>query len=339
MAITLAEVAKHAGVSTMTVSNVLTGKTHKVSAATAHRVMEAVAATGYVVNASARSLSAKSSRIVAIVITSDSPILKGAHDAALVGRLVEGLQAHGYTAMVVASHDVRTTINSLQSWNVDGAVFLGTLARDIEAIHEHHRVPLLFSDNYLERDGILTVRTDDYGGGFLAGEYLIDKGHRDNVLFLGPMRGSIGVVDERMRGFRDAYRTHGLPEPVAPQITDDASLSSGIAIAEAVMALVPQPSAVFCSADDLAVGLIRGLTRLGVSIPGDLSIVGFDGFMIGEAVTPALTTIGQDLEAKATRIISLLINAIRTEAQPDEHVLDTLPVTLIERESVTIAPR
>ncbi len=335
MSVTLADVAAKAGVSTMTVSNVLTGKSGKVSEKTARRVRDAVAETGYVVNASARALSAKNSRIVAIVVAGNGPILRGAHDSRMVGHITAELQKHGYSAMLIAASNIGTTIASLRSWRVDGGIVLNTLAHELEALHAGDDIPLLFVDSYIERPGVLSVRTDDYGGGRLAAEHLIAHGHRDHVCFLGPIRGHKGVVDERFRGFADAYLDHGLTEPKIPLEISDTNAHTGIELAPKFAALDPRPSAVFCSADDLAVGLMSGLARVGVAVPRDLSVVGFDGFDISLMATPALTTIGQNVEHKAKIAVSRLLSAINgSEARESSSPDAPLDVSLLERETV-----
>lgn len=335
MSVTLADVAAKAGVSTMTVSNVLTGKSGKVSEKTARRVLDAVAETGYVVNASARALSAKSSHIVAIVVAGNGPILRGAHDSRMVGHITAELQKHGYNAMLIAASDIGTTIASLKSWRVDGGIVLNTLAHELESLHAGDDIPLLFVDSYIERPGVLSVRTDDYGGGHLAADHLIAHGHRDHVCFLGPIRGHKGVVDERFRGFADAYLDHDLPKPMVPFNISDTNARTGIELAPKFAALDPRPSAVFCSADDLAVGLMSGLAREGVMVPRDLSVVGFDGFDISLMATPALTTIGQNVENKARLAVSRLLAAIGGSETLEDSCHDApLEVSLLERETV-----
>lgn len=335
MSVTLADVAAKAGVSTMTVSNVLTGKAGKVSEKTAQRVLDAVAETGYVVNASARALSARHSSIVAIAVAGNSPILRGAHDSLMVGHVTAELQKHGYNAMLIAASDIGKTISSLKSWRVDGAIVLNTLAHELEALHERNEIPLLFVDSYIERPSLLSVRTDDYGGGRLAAEHLIKNGHRDNVAFLGPLRGHTGVVDERFRGFMDVYLENDLPKPEVPFKPLDTNARTGIELAPKLTALDPRPSAVFCSADDLAVGLMSGLSHAGVSVPRDISIIGFDGFDISLTASPALTTIGQNVERKARLAASRLLAAIDGSGVSTSSSADApLEVALLERETV-----
>lgn len=306
---TLADVAEQAGVSMMTVSNVLAGKRNKVSAKTAERVLAAVEATGYVPSGAARALSRRRSRIVALVVNGDGDAMTSTHDARYVGELARVLQMHGYVSMLITAVDLRKTVASLRSWNVEGAIVINTLRTEAERLRGGHDVPMLFSDNYTDVPGTLTVHADDFTGGRLAAEHLIENGHREAV-FLGPVRDVTSVDDERWRGFRVGFEQAGLPEPRAPRFIASTTVRAGIDAAQKVLALEPRPTAVFCSADDLAAGFLHGVAAAGVRVPEDISVIGFDGFDISQVTSPVLTTIGQDIAAKAEQSVDLLLAAL-----------------------------
>ncbi|UYG17877.1 LacI family transcriptional regulator [Brachybacterium huguangmaarense] len=327
---TLADVAKAAGVSTMTVSNVLAGRSSKVSATTAARVLEAVAATGYVPSGAARSLSGRRSRIVALVINGHGEVMTSTHDARYVGELALALQNRGYFSMLVTATDLGETVASLKSWNVDGAILINTMAMEIDELREAHDVPMLFSDNYSEDPTILTVRADDAAGGRLAAEHLLERGHRE-ATFIGPVHYSVSVDDERWRGFRGPFERAGLRAPDAIQVATT-NVVSGIALAEQLVREDRVPAAALCSADDLAAGFLIGLTRAGIRVPEDVSLIGYDGFDISRVTAPGLTTIAQDIGAKAARSVDSLLAAITGAAEPDRAA--PLSVSLVERESV-----
>lgn len=331
---TLADVAQEAGVSMMTVSNVLAGKTNKVSAKTAERVRAAVEATGYVPSGAARALSRRRSRIIALVVNGDGDAMTSTHDARYVGELARVLQAQGYVSMLITAVDLQKTVTSLRSWNVEGAIVINTLVTEVEQLRGGHDVPMLFSDNYTAGAGTLAVHADDYAGGRIAAEHFIGHGHR-HAVFLGPVREVTSVDDERWHGFREAFAAAGLPAPQAPRFIEETTVARGITAAAEVLALEPQPTAVFCSADDLAAGLLRGLTAEGVGVPEHISVIGFDGFDISHVTSPVLTTIGQDIAAKASQSVELLLRALDegVEAVNADHP-GPLPVKLIEGASV-----
>lgn len=334
MGTTLADVARAAGVSSMTVSNVLAGRRGKVSEKTAARVWEAVDEVGYVPNRAARSLSSQSSHLIAVVIA-DVDALVNLHDARFVGALTGVLQARGYSAMLHGAADVPSTVRSIRSWSVDGAIFINTLAEQIEDVREAHHVPMLFPDNYSDAPGILTVRVDDHDGGRIAGLHLLENGHRD-VLFAGPLRESVGVVDERYRGFTEVFRAAGAPQPRSIEGMIGTTIDEGLRAAEQFLRLDPRPTAVFCTSDELAVGFTHGVQSAGLRIPQDVSVIGFDGFDIGRVTVPELTSIAQDVNAKATRSVEHLLGAI--EGTPIGGPVQSLPVHLVERGSVGPPP-
>ncbi len=330
---TLADVAEIAGVSTMTVSNVLAGRPGKVSETTAKRVWAAVEQIGYVPNGAARALSGHRSRLIAIVINVRSvDALRSPHDARFIGAITAELQEHGYCVLLQASTDLAATIRSLKTWSVDAACFVKTRAREVDSLRAASDIPMLFPDNYSSSPDVLTVRIDDYGGGRLAGDYLVSKGHR-RVCFIGvKAQRKVGLMAERLHGFRDTFASAGLPRPAIAHNVSTARIDSGIAAAEQVLALRPLPTAAFCSSDELAAGLMHGLRRHGLAVPRDISVVGFDGFEISEVTTPPLTTIAQDVAAKAHRCAQLLLNALGDES--GEITNGVLPVRLIERKTV-----
>ena len=330
MRTTLADVARAAGVSSMTVSNVVSGRRGKVSDATAARVWEAVDTVGYVPNRAARSLSSQSSHLIAVVI-GDVDALASLHDARFVGALTTLLQTRGYSVMLHGASDVPSTVRSIRSWSVDGAIFINTLAQQIEDVRAAHDVPVLFPDNYSDAPGILTVRIDDYAGGRLAGDHLIDHGHTES-LFIGPVRKTLGVVDERYRGFAEAFHTKGLASPPVLDGMAGTRVEDGLKAASEFLKLTLRPTSVFCSADELAVGFTHGIQSAGLVVPQDVSVIGFDGFDIGRVTVPEITTIVQDVDAKAARSVEHLVGAI--EGVPIGGPVQSLPVHLLERGSV-----
>lgn len=205
--------------------------------------------------------------------------------------------------------DLQKTVTSLRSWNVEGVIVINTLRTETEQLRGGHDVPMLFSDIYTDVPGALAVHADDFTGGRLPAEHFIENGHRQAV-FLGPIREVTSVDDERWRGFCSAFEQAGLPAPRAPRFMVETTVSAGIDAAAKVLALEPRPTAVFCSADDLAAGFLRGVAAAGVCVPADISVIGFDGFDISQVTSPVLTTIGQDIAAKAELSVDLLVEAL-----------------------------
>jgi LacI family transcriptional regulator len=333
---TIRDVAEAAGVSAMTVSNVLNGRTARASAATVRAVEEAVARLGYVPNGAARALSAKASAIVALVYRAEqdaTPRLANPHDSVFVGEVERAVSRAGQHLMIHAAEDVVTTTRNLRTWNVDGAIFLGALAEQVAELRQHADVPMVFVDTY--EPTTTSIGVDDRLGGRLAGAHLAGLGHRTHA-FVGPDTTIGGVVQERFLGWSDALAAGGLDAGAMPVVRAQTTFEAGLDAADRLLALPTLPTAVFCTADVLAIGVLKGLARAGVRVPRDVSVVGFDDTPECRYVTPALTTVGQDVRAKGHSAVELLHRLVAGDAATAPRT--TLPVQLVERES-TAPPR
>lgn len=330
---TMRDVAQAAGVSPMTVSNVLNGRRARVSPATVSLVEEAIARLGYVPNGAARALSARSSGIVALVYRSDGddgPALANPHDSVLVGEVERWVSRAGRHLMIHAAEDVVSTAGSLRTWNVDGAIVLGVLAHEVDELRRLSDVPMVCVDT---TDGpIATVGVDDVGGGHLAGAHLAGLGHR-RLAFVGPDATIGGVIEDRYRGWRAGLAEHGVDDTVVIR-TATSSFEAGLDAATRLLAAPDRPTGVFCTADILAVGLLKGLLGAGVRVPEDVSLIGFDDLPECRHLTPALTTVRQDVRAKGRSAVELLTQVMA--AAGSTAVRTTLPVELVHRE--TVAP-
>ena len=208
----LKTIAKMAGVSTVTVSNVLNGKYNKASKETVERVQRIIEETNYHPSATARSLIMKQSRIIGVVIPNLQPsesFFASPYNTQMLGFLDRYIRNEGYYMMlrcVVQSFEV---LEDFATWNIDGAFLLGVVAEDALKLREKMDIPAVFIDTYAEEGAPLaTVGVEDYKGGYLAAQYVLDKGHR-RIAFVSTPTGFPGVIQERYRGFRAALRDRG----------------------------------------------------------------------------------------------------------------------------------
>lgn len=336
---TLRDVAAEAGVTKMTVSNVLNGRRDQVSEATYERVMSAVQRLGYVRNATARSLSAKRSGIVAMVYRAPpagADPLGNPHDSTFIGEVERSVSGAGRHLMLRSAESPIAAVDNLRSWNVDAAIFLNTVAEDIETVRARHNVPLVFVDNYSGSPLISNVGIDDYRGGYLAAERLAEAGHR-RIAWVGPGRVRNEVMDQRFRGFADALARRGIPVDAASVVECELTFGAAVEVGESLADRTRSLTAVFAPADIIAIGLLKGLHHKGVDVPAQVSVVGFDDLPVSYQVSPELTTIRQDIRAKARTAVDLALRLLDAgpDAQPEHIALD---VTLVERESVA-SPR
>lgn len=338
--VTLKEIAKEAGVSVMTVSNVVNGNLSKVSKENAERIKNIIRERKYVPNSSARSLAKSNSNIIAIILRGDQNgnTLQSPHNATLVGTMIQKIQKLGYYTMVNIVQSQEDISKSLRTWNVEGAIFLGMFDNEIEKIYQVNDVPMVFIDSYSDVRRLSNIGIDDYKGGRLAARYLLERGHR-NIAFIGPPTKHNGVIQHRFAGFCDGLKESGIS--LNPQyqfvLESDVQPEAIIEIGGKLSTLYKDVTAAFVTGDQIASYLIRGLRLNGVSVPDDFSIVGFDNLMISTQITPQLTTISQDLERKASLSVEVLFRQLKAPSSPTESLV--LDVELIERESVAFIPQ
>lgn len=333
MRVTLKDIAREAGVSLMTVSNVVNGKSARVSPGTIERVQEIVARTGYVPNASARSLAAKSSRVIGLLVPAgdDEDLFGSPHNAAIAGALERQLRARGYHLLLRGISTTSEIATAVREWNLDGVVLLGFLEEEIDELTGLGPAHIVAIDSYASNPLTTGVRADDFAGGRLAAEYLIDHGHTE-IVFASPAFERAGVVSRRLDGFRQAFADAGLRHDPGLVRTAATTYEAGLALGRELRERHPSATAVFATADILAVGVMEGLADAGALVPGDVSVVGFDNLEIAALVSPKLTTIAQDITLKAVTAAGMLLDGLEQEAHPAEPTV--LAVHVVERASV-----
>lgn len=335
----LREVASAAGVSRMTVSNVINGHHHKVSSATITRVRRAITDLEYVPDAQARSLAANRSRMIGLVIHHPDErreLLENPHDAILVGAVERAVTAAGYSLITASSAEVVATARTVGSWRTDGLIVYGSVADEINELERTQARPLVFLDNYSRDEQVHVVGVDDYQGGVAAGEHLIELGHQ-RLAFAGPLGPSDGVVARRLAGLQAA--TAATPHVEVTQVLSaDHGPRSAALVAEQLLSKTSRPSAVVAASDTLAGELVGELLDRGVDVPRQMSVVGFDDTAVSRWMRPQLTSVAQDIPAKASTAVELLIRLIGGETDEEVGSPARLPMALVPRQSTAPPP-
>jgi LacI family transcriptional regulator len=178
--------------------------------------------------------------------------------------------------------------------------------------------------------GISCVAPDDKGGGRLAAERMLARGHT-RILHL-TLAEDRQWVEDRVQGFRAALDHAGVPEAQAPVIRGEGSVLGGYRLMRAAWGQGHRPTAVFAATDEMAIGALGALSDLGVAVPGQVSVVGFDGF---KELCPALASVAQDIPAIAHAAVSLALEAI------DRHSVHRklVPVTFLDGSTLGPAPK
>lgn len=336
--VTIRAVAERAGVSAMTVSNVINGA-GRASAATAETVRAVIAELGYVPNLAARRLAKARATTVGLIYSDGrTPFL----DAVLVGTLratnVHGLQLilrDGEAAMQeeaaqIATDLVRSGADALLlvppfAERLSGSEVLAQLGVPIAAIATGAPMP-----------DMTTVRIDNLGAMETLTAMVIAQGHRRIAYVAGP--GDHSVVSARMDGFRSAATWAGI-DPDASPILQCAAFDypSGLKAGRSLLTRDPRPTAVLCGSDDLAAGVIASANHMGLQLPRDLAVTGFDDTTLASRLWPPLTVVRQPVEDMAFRAAQCLIAALGGAEGPcfaDE----IFAHSIIERESTSCAP-
>lgn len=328
----LSDIAGEAGVSVMTVSNVMNGKSARVSPATIERVLAIAGRLGYVPNIPARSLAANSSHIVAALVPvgENNSLLVSPHTVAVVGGMETHLRHRGFHVLLRGIEHEDQVAQTVRGWSLDGVVLVEFTDAQIDRLRIGD-VPLVAIDSYSSNPRATGVRSDDHRGGWLAGARLAEAGHR-HVLFAGPPYRGMGVIGQRWDGFRAACLAASLDprSVVAHEVLT--SFEDGRRLGLRLRHDRPEVTAVFATADHLAVGIMAGIAEAGGSVPGDVSVIGFDDLDFAAYTTPGLTTVAQNMPAKVAEASRIILDEIEHGHGPSAPV--SLDVHLVERGSV-----
>jgi LacI family transcriptional regulator len=308
------EVAERAGVSLGTVSNVL-NRPEIVALETRERVQAVIAELGFVRNGSARQLRAgQSSHLGLVVLDVANPfftdVARGVEDAA---------NAAGYVVILCNSDGSRSKeeryLHVLQEQRTTG-ILITPVENDVSNLQRlrAHGIAVVLLDRPTRARDMCSVAVDDILGGELAGRHLLELGHRHIAYISGPLR--IRQYAERLRGLRRAVKKAGLdPESTIQEITATApNATAGQGSIDALLAHTPHPTAAFCANDLLALGVMRGLRTRGLTIPGDLALIGYDDVEFASELN--LSTIRQPKYQLGYRAAELLLCEAR---QGEEH--------------------
>lgn len=323
----IADVAAHAGVGIATVSRVLNERGN-VAMATRERVLEAIRVLEYRPSSVAQALSLKRTLVIGVVL----PFLTEASPIERVRGVVTALAASPYD---IALYDVESADRQRRAFRLladahrtDGLLVVSLIPPDAEVRRLHAgSIPCVLIDAH--HDGLPSVVIDDVGGGELATRYLLELGHR-RIAFIGdkpadPFRRQSSR--DRTIGYERALGAASIP--VRPEYVREGTQSRHLArnIADELLRLPEPPTAVFAASDVQALGVLEAARGLGVAVPDQLSVIGFDDIEIASYV--GLTTVRQPLFESGRRGAELLLQALAGQPAP-VHV-ETLPLDLVVR--------
>jgi DNA-binding LacI/PurR family transcriptional regulator len=343
--VTLRTIADRLGVSRMTVSNAFS-RPDQLSAELRERILSAASELGYVgPDPIARALATGTTGAVGVLLTDSlEEAFTDAVATSFLGAVVAGLAPTGLALTLLSSYPHPDVVPA-RDVAIDGAlVYSCHVESEARDWLLRRQLPLVFVDQDAA-PGVSSVNVDDRAGARAAAEHLVDLGHRDIAILNAEADGPTGIVTsplagvrghpprQRMLGWLDALHAAGiLPTVVYARGGNAESSAAGV---RAILAIEPRPTAVLCFSDALAFAVIRIARSLGISVPADLSVVGFDDTPGAQDSDPALTTVRQDVAAKgrlAATALTATIQSARTGApiRVRHHVL---PTELVIRDS------
>lgn len=329
--ITIRDVAEHAGVSVATVSKVINQR-YGVAANTTARVQAVISELGYEASLVAQSLRNHRTNVVGILVADLEPfsteLLQGAADAIRdSGFELVVYSAGGRTGDMVGWE--RRYLSRLSGTLVDGAVLVTPTVVDVK-----YGAPVVAVDPHTGSSGFPTVDADSLHGARLAIEHLLRLGHRRIAMLAG--RPDLQSAKLREQGYREALAAAGVPfDDSLVRIGGYDAHVSALAARE-LLTGAQRPTAVFAANDVTAIATIEVALALGLRVPEDVSVVGFDNIPESALCTPPLTTVSQPIRTMGERAVDMLIRLIRD--QPVERTHLTLTTELVVRGS-TAPPR
>lgn len=333
---TIKDVAKRANVSTTTVSHVI-NKTRFVAQDTKLAVMDAIKQLHYSPSAVARSLKVNHTKSIGLLAsTSEAPYF-----AEIIEAIEHHCFARGYTLILCNSHNdlekQRAYLAMLAQKRVDGLLVMCAEYPEalLDMLEEYRHIPMVVMDwGEARRDFTDAIIDNAFAGGYMATRYLLERGHRAIGAIPGQLARNTG--GGRHRGYLHAMKEAGIPLNDRWIVQGNFEPESGYLAMKQILAQTPRPTAVFCGGDIMAMGALCAINEMGLSVPRDISLIGYDNVRNSCFFSPALTTIHQPKEDLGEAALTMLLDRI-TSKREDAHTIEVHP-SLIERHSVADGP-
>jgi LacI family transcriptional regulator len=336
---TIKQVAKLAGVSTQTVSRVINDRPD-VAPETRQRVQQVIEELKYQPSALARSLIQQRSFTLGVVTAG----LKFFGPSRTLNGITSKVEELGYALLLEEllqfdTDNIKPLLENLLARHVDGIVWavpeVGNNRRWVDEILNDVPVPVVFL-TMQPRPGVSTVAVDNYAGGVLATQHLLDQGHRQIGHISGPL--DWWEARQRKQAWQDTLKKAGIKVEEAHCAEGNWSSSSGEVAFEQLLLSYPKMDALFAGNDQMALAVLQNASRRGLRIPQNLAVVGFDNFAESAYFWPALTTINHNHHEVGCRAVQELVSQIETDRRDEkvepQNIL--LSCELVVRESSVI---
>jgi DNA-binding LacI/PurR family transcriptional regulator len=332
------DIARAAGVSQSTVSRVLNDAETSVpiAAETRERVREVAERLGYRPNPRARGLRGARTMLLGVIVREITDPFFSMAIEAISGEAL----TRGYNVVLGSAHskaDEAIALRAvLETRHCDAILLLGDMRDEPKFLDDLRatQTPVIALWHGTELEGVPTVNIDNRAGIVAALDHLIDLGH-EHIAFIGGR--PLGDIRERRTAFIDhlTYRGHEVSDALVQNVTNDPAGGDGAL--RRLMELPRPPTAVVCSTDHLATGVLHAASDLGLAVPSELSVVGFDDIPMASFTIPSLTTVGMPIGEMSSVAARLAMDELSEEESAELLAYVAVP-TLVIRDSTGVAP-
>ena len=330
---TIKDVAKLAGVSTTTVSHVI-NKTRFVAEDTTKAVWDAIQALHYSPSAVARSLKVNTTKSIGMIVTtSEAPYF-----AEIIHAVEDQCYRQGYSLFLCNTQNnpekIKNHVDMLAKKRVDGILVMCSeyKADSLDLLKGFNAIPMVVMDWGPLNPNTDRILDNSFEGGYLATKHLIDNGHKEIGVIAGNLEKT--TARDRFNGFLEAMKEANLPVRQEWITEVDFEPEDGYECMNNLFRLEKLPTAIFCFNDVMALGAISAITERGLSVPNDISIIGYDNIHSSRFYAPPLTTIHQSKSRLGTQALNLLLERIQKEEKVSEPQILEFHPELVPRKSV-----
>jgi LacI family transcriptional regulator len=326
----LHDIAESALVSVSTVSRYLTGQL-TLKADTESRILQAISDLGYSRSPRAPRGSRTRTSVVGLVV----PQIGNTYFGRIADAVVKVAERQGVSVLICSTlNHARKQLDYVEllaEKEVSGIIYAGNYSsnRALSTLISKGSPVVVIDEALATAPPVDSVLVDDYAGAYQAVAYLTNLGHQRIALVTGPSE--LNSVQERTRGYRDALAKAGIDADAQVLLRGAFNTEFGETAVSHLLAAEHPPTAVFAASDTIALGIVTAARSLGVRVPEDLSVVGFDDIPDAAVVSPSLTTVRTSVDRMASAAVELLVNRIDDPSRPVTNTV--IGVALVVRES------
>ncbi|MFD0680408.1 MULTISPECIES: LacI family DNA-binding transcriptional regulator [unclassified Paenibacillus] len=329
MTVTIKDIAKLANVSHTTVSRAL-NDSPLINQETKERIRQLAIGLNYTPNYNAKSLVLDRSYNLGLFFST-------LHTGTSAGFLYEAVKGVNDVIkdqfnLIVRGIDDYTSFQKVNRKSYDGIIVMSQSSSDQSFIEyaAEKEIPLVVLNREIDNVQVMNLIPDDQGGAYRIVEYLIRQGHRDIAIIEGKQ--NFKSTQSRLDGYLEAMNHNQVPLREDYQVHGNYDLESGYTAMNHLLKLEARPTAVFCCNDDMALGAIKAITEKQLTVPGDISVVGFDDHIFSGFMSPALTTVRRPIEQISREGAAKLLTFIDTKQIEKDKIL--FHTELVIRDSV-----